>query len=355
MAYRTGSRECLRSRPEIAEPDRDGGALRYRGVDVEELVGALPFEGVWGLLVDGRPDRPLQPAGPHPLSLRTGDTRVDVQSAIAALAPRVGLRAARRRQPRGRSRPARAGRLGHALVRRPVGPRRRRGPGAAVADRRGPHAGRALPAALARRGRPRRGRRDRRLLDHRRRARDERLDVHRARGGLDRRRRGRRAQRRGRRAVGPAARRRAGARAEDADAVGAQRRRRSLRARSCSPAASGSWASGTASTAPRTRAPGRCAGSPSGSGRRAWRSRASSSGPRWRRWREHKPDRVLATNVEFWSAVVLDHARVPQALFTPLFVCARTAGLVGPHPRAADHRPADPPGFAVRGPGSDGR
>jgi citrate synthase len=41
---------------------------------------------------------------------------------------------------------------------------------------------------------------------------------------------------------------------------------------------------------------------------------------------EHKPDRVLATNVEFWSAVVLEHAGVPQTLFTPLFVCARTAG-----------------------------
>jgi citrate synthase len=39
-----------------------------------------------------------------------------------------------------------------------------------------------------------------------------------------------------------------------------------------------------------------------------------------------KPDRVLATNVEFWSAVVLDHADVPPALFTPLFTCARTAG-----------------------------
>ena len=76
---------------EIAEPDRDGGALRYRGVDVEELVGSLPFEGVWGLLVDGRPDRPLPPAGPHPLRLRTGDTRVDVQAAIAALAPEWAL------------------------------------------------------------------------------------------------------------------------------------------------------------------------------------------------------------------------------------------------------------------------
>jgi citrate synthase len=39
-----------------------------------------------------------------------------------------------------------------------------------------------------------------------------------------------------------------------------------------------------------------------------------------------KPDRVLATNVEFWSAVVLDHARIPQPLFTALFACARTAG-----------------------------
>jgi citrate synthase len=39
-----------------------------------------------------------------------------------------------------------------------------------------------------------------------------------------------------------------------------------------------------------------------------------------------KPDRVLATNVEFWSAVVLDHAEVPPELFTPMFTCARVAG-----------------------------
>jgi citrate synthase len=39
-----------------------------------------------------------------------------------------------------------------------------------------------------------------------------------------------------------------------------------------------------------------------------------------------KPDRVLATNVEFWSAVVLDHAQVPPELFTSMFTCARTAG-----------------------------
>ena len=39
-----------------------------------------------------------------------------------------------------------------------------------------------------------------------------------------------------------------------------------------------------------------------------------------------KPDRVLATNVEFWSAVVLDHAGIPTRLFTPVFACARRAG-----------------------------
>jgi citrate synthase len=35
---------------------------------------------------------------------------------------------------------------------------------------------------------------------------------------------------------------------------------------------------------------------------------------------------VLATNVEFWSAVVLDFAEVPSHMFTSMFTCARTAG-----------------------------
>ena len=39
-----------------------------------------------------------------------------------------------------------------------------------------------------------------------------------------------------------------------------------------------------------------------------------------------KPDRVLATNVEFWSAVVLDTAEVPPELFTSMFTAARVAG-----------------------------
>ncbi len=76
---------------EIAEPDRAGGALRYRGIDIEDLVGAVPFEQVWGLLVDGAFQPGLPPAEPHPLSVRSGDPRVDVQSALAMLAPEWGF------------------------------------------------------------------------------------------------------------------------------------------------------------------------------------------------------------------------------------------------------------------------
>ncbi len=36
----------------IAEPDKEGGSLRYRGVDIEDLVGEVSFGNVWGLLVD---------------------------------------------------------------------------------------------------------------------------------------------------------------------------------------------------------------------------------------------------------------------------------------------------------------
>src|SRR5213592_3277442 len=77
---------------QIAEPDKEGGALRYRGVDIEELVGHVPFEKVWGLLVDGSFDPGLPPAEPWPLTVRSGDPRVDVQSALAMLAPEWGFR-----------------------------------------------------------------------------------------------------------------------------------------------------------------------------------------------------------------------------------------------------------------------
>jgi len=76
---------------EIAEPDKEGGSLRYRGVDIEDLVGNVPFEQVWGLLVDGTYEPGLPPAEPHGLTVRSGDHRVDVQSALAMLAPEWGF------------------------------------------------------------------------------------------------------------------------------------------------------------------------------------------------------------------------------------------------------------------------
>ena len=76
---------------QIAEPDRDGGALRYRGVDIEDLVGKVSFGNVWGLLVDGEFNPGIPPAEPFPIPIHSGDIRVDVQSAIAMLAPAWGL------------------------------------------------------------------------------------------------------------------------------------------------------------------------------------------------------------------------------------------------------------------------
>jgi citrate synthase len=76
---------------EIAEPDREGGALRYRGVDIEDLVGQVAYEKVWGLLVDGSFEPGLPPAAPHALTVRTEDPRVDLQAALAMLASEWGL------------------------------------------------------------------------------------------------------------------------------------------------------------------------------------------------------------------------------------------------------------------------
>ncbi|WP_167175456.1 citrate synthase 2 [Saccharomonospora amisosensis] len=85
--FRPGLEGVVAFRTEIAEPDRDGGALRYRGVDIEELAGRVSFGDVWALLVDGRFGQGLPPAEPFPIPVRTGDVRVDVQAALAMLAP----------------------------------------------------------------------------------------------------------------------------------------------------------------------------------------------------------------------------------------------------------------------------
>ena len=77
---------------EIAEPDKEGSALRYRGVDIEELAGAVPFERVWGLIVNESLDRGLPPTPDVAPATRTGDARVDLQATIPTLAPKWGLK-----------------------------------------------------------------------------------------------------------------------------------------------------------------------------------------------------------------------------------------------------------------------
>ena len=83
--FKPGLEGIVAFQTEIAEPDREGGALRYRGVDIEELVGQVPYEKVWGLLVDeslepGMPDpEPYEPAS------LTGNAPSDLQAETARL------------------------------------------------------------------------------------------------------------------------------------------------------------------------------------------------------------------------------------------------------------------------------
>jgi citrate synthase len=83
--FKPGLEGIVAFQTEIAEPDREGGALRYRGVDIEELVGQVSYEKVWGLLVDddlepGMPD----PEQYEPASL-TGNAPADLQAETARL------------------------------------------------------------------------------------------------------------------------------------------------------------------------------------------------------------------------------------------------------------------------------
>jgi citrate synthase len=90
--FRPGLEGVIAFETEIAEPDKQASALRYRGVDIEDLVGSVTFGNVWGLLVDDSFAPGLPPAEPFPIPVHSGDIRVDVQSAIATMAPYWGLR-----------------------------------------------------------------------------------------------------------------------------------------------------------------------------------------------------------------------------------------------------------------------
>jgi citrate synthase len=309
----------------IAEPDRAGGALRYRGVDIEELVGAVPFEKVWGLLVDGRFEPGMPPADPYPLSVRSGDPRVDVQAALAMLAPEWGFgQLIDISDELAREQLARASVMALSFVAqsargagRPPVPQREVDKASSIPERflirwrgeadpahvraidaywisaaehgmnastftarvvasTGADVAAALSAAVGALSGPLHGgapARVLKMLEEVERTGDAQRWVSDA---LDR---GERLMGFGHRVY----------RAEDPRARVLRRTARAI-------------------------------GSPRFDVAEALEAAALEE------LRARKPDRVLATNVEFWSAVVLDHAQVPPELFTPLFTCARTAG-----------------------------
>jgi citrate synthase len=340
---------------EIAEPDKEGGALRYRGVDIEDLVGNVPFEKVWGLLVDGSFDPGLPPAIPHPLAVRTGDPRADLQAALATLAPEWGLRPVIDiSEEQAREDLAKVSVMALSFVAQsargggqPPVPQSEIDRGTSIPERflirwrgeadprhvaaidaywisaaehgmnastftvrvvtsTGADVAAALSAGVGALSGPLHGGAPSRvltMLDEVERSGDAEAWVRNALDG------GERLMGFGHRVY----------RAEDPRARVLRRTAREMGAPRLEVAAALEQAALAELQA-------------------------------------RKPDRVLATNVEFWSAVVLDHASVPASLFTSMFTCARTAGwsahileqkregrlirptarYVGPSPRAAD-------------------
>ncbi len=322
---RSGLEGVVAFETRIAEPDRDGGALRYRGVDIEDLVGAVPYERVWGLLVDGSFAPGLAPGAPVALPVHGGNARVDLQAALALLAASAGLAElidideARARDELATVSAAAlsfVAQSARGAARPPVPPTELDGAGSAaerflaqwrgeadpaqakaidaywisaaehgmnastftarVVASTGADVGAALSAAVGALSGPLHGGAPARVLAM--------LNEVEALG--DARRwivetldRGERLMGFGHRVY----------RAEDPRARVLRRTAREL-------------------------------GSPRVAVAEAVEEAALEE------LRARHPDRVLATNVEFWSAVLLDFARVPAALFTPMFACARTAG-----------------------------
>src|SRR5919202_173671 len=84
--FKPGLEGVVAVETEIAEPDREGGALRYRGIDIEELVGRYPYENVWGLLVDDDLDVTMPDPEPYEPAKLTGNAPADLQAETARLA-----------------------------------------------------------------------------------------------------------------------------------------------------------------------------------------------------------------------------------------------------------------------------
>src|SRR5919202_6817954 len=89
--FKPGLEGVVAVETEIAEPDREGGSLRYRGIDIEDLVGHSPYDNVWGLLVDDDlSSTPPDPEPYEPVEL-TGHAPADLQAETARLGGVWGL------------------------------------------------------------------------------------------------------------------------------------------------------------------------------------------------------------------------------------------------------------------------
>ena len=89
--FKPGLEGVVAVETEIAEPDREGGQLRYRGVDIEELVGQYPYENVWGLLVDNDLDSEMPEPEPYEPAALSGNAPSDLQAETARLSSHWGL------------------------------------------------------------------------------------------------------------------------------------------------------------------------------------------------------------------------------------------------------------------------
>jgi citrate synthase len=83
--FKPGLEGVVAVQTEIAEPDREGGSLRYRGIDIEELVGKVPYEKVWGLLVDDDVSSAMPDPEPYEPAALTGNAPSDLQAETARL------------------------------------------------------------------------------------------------------------------------------------------------------------------------------------------------------------------------------------------------------------------------------
>jgi citrate synthase len=310
---------------QIAEPDKAGSALRYRGVDIEDLVGVVPFERVWGLLVDGHFLPGLPPAEPHPLAIRSGDPRVDVQAALAQLAPEWGLRQLIDiSEEQARTDLARASVMALSFVAQSA-----RGPGRPPVPQSEIDKASSIPERFLIRWRGEANPKHVKAIDA--------YWISAAEHGMN--------------ASTFTARIVASTGADSAAALSA-----------AVGALSGPLHGGAPSRVLQMLDDVERSGDPEGYvkalldrgerlmgfGHRVYRAEDPRARVLRRTCRElgsprfevaealekaalaelqaRKPDRVLATNVEFWSAVTLDHAQVPPELFTPMFTCARVAG-----------------------------